>query len=104
MNARTSQHQRVAGDRHVTGFSPWDYGADNDPLPARVCVAGGGRTTIVPMIGAPEVLLFQGVLYFRTTLYLSGFSAPRFVYTEVAPTLSERRAAEAAFREDEEEQ
>lgn len=104
MSARASRRQPAASDRHVTGFSPWDYGADSDPSPARVCVAGGGRTTIVPMIGAPDVLLFHGLLYFRTTLFLSGYSDPRFVYTEVAPTLSERRAAEAAFREDDEEQ
>src|SRR5664279_1054109 len=54
------------------------------------------------MIGAPEVLPYHGALYVRSTLFMSGFRTSRYIYTEDAPSLHEKRAAERAFRDDEE--
>lgn len=87
----------------MSGRSPWDYGADLDPSPERVCIIARERAIIVPMVGAPDVLPYHGVLYFRSTLYLSGLEGMRYLFTENTPTLSEKRAAEEAFRDDEEE-
>jgi hypothetical protein len=83
-------------------LSPWDFGADANPLPARVCIIVSDRAIIVPMVGAPEVLPYHGILYFRSALFLSGFRAARYLYTAGTPTLCEKRAAESAFRNDEE--
>jgi hypothetical protein len=88
----------------MSGLNPWDFGVDKHSTPERVCIIASGRATIVPMIGAPDVLLYRGVIYYRSPLYLSGFDTTRFFYTELAPTLVEKRAAEGAFRNDEEEQ
>lgn len=89
--------------RLMSLLSPWDFGAAANPSPERVCIIAYERAIIVPMVGAPDVLPYHGILYFRSTLLLSGFREARYLYTEGAPTLSERRAAERAFRDDEEE-
>ncbi len=88
----------------VSLLSPWDLGADVNPSPQRVCIIVSDRAFIVPMVGAPDMLPYHGMLYFRSTLFLSGFREARYLYTEGAPTLCEKRAAESAFRDDEEEQ
>lgn len=71
-------------------------------MPERVCIVADESAVIVPMIGAPEVLPYHGALYFRSTLFMSGFRTSRHIYTEDAPSLHEKRAAERAFRDDEE--
>ena len=87
----------------MSTWSPWDYEADTDPSPERVCIVARARAIIVPMIGAPDILVYHGALYFRTILFLSGVNGARYLFTASDPTLSEKRAAEEALRDDEEE-